>query len=220
MNGPVRVVIADDHPMFRDGLVAALAAVSEVEVVGVGADGAQLLGLVEETRPGVVLTDLTMPGVNGTEATRQIVARHPEVKVIVLTMHDDDMALVGALEAGANGYLLKGADREQIVHTILAVAAGGAVFGDGVGGRIVNYLVGGRNEAAAPFPELTPRERDILELVALGLSNHQIAHKLALSEKTIRNNVANVLAKLQLHDRAAAVAMARDAGLGGPVGLA
>src|SRR4051794_5204909 len=206
--------------MFRDGLVAALAAVSDIDVVGVGSDGSQLLSLVERTRPQVVLTDLTMPEVDGTQATRQITTRHPEVKVIVLTMHEDDLAVVNALEAGAKGYLLKGADRDQIVHTILAVAAGGAVFGDGVGGRIVDYIAGGRMEVAAqPFPELTPRELDILRLVALGLGNHQIANKLVLSEKTVRNNVANVLTKLQLHDRASAVAKARDAGLGGPVGL-
>jgi DNA-binding NarL/FixJ family response regulator len=215
MTDVVRVVVADDHPMFREGLIAALAAVPQVEVVGDAADGQQLLALVQRTEPDVVLTDLAMPELDGAAATRGILAESPNVKVIVLTMHEDDEAIFGALRAGARGYLLKGAEREQIVLAVLAVASGDSVYGDAVSRRIIDFFTGAQQSYTAQvFPDLTARERDILELVALGLGNHEIARRLVLSEKTVRNNLATVLAKLQVRDRAAAVAKARDAGLG------
>ncbi len=215
MSAPVRVVIADDHPMFRDGLAAALLAVSELEVVGAAADGDQLIAMVDRTQPDVVLTDLGMPGLGGADATRQIVERRPGTRVIVLTMHDDDEAIYGALRAGARGYLLKGADREEIVRTVLEVAAGGSVFGGEVGQRIVSFFTNAQPRyTASVFPDLTARESEVLELVAEGLGNHEIAARLFLSEKTIRNNLGSVLTKLQVHDRASAIAKARDAGLG------
>jgi DNA-binding NarL/FixJ family response regulator len=215
MTTPVRVVIADDHPMFRYGLRAVLPASAEVEVVGDAADGSQLVALVEHTQPDVVLTDLAMPGLDGATAARQILDRFPGTGVLVLTMHEDDEALFGALRAGARGYLLKGADREEIVRAVLAVASGDAVYSAGVARRIVGFFTSAHQTYAAQvLPELTGREREILDLVAAGMGNHEIARRLVLSEKTVRNNVAAILTKLQVPDRAAAVAKARDTGLG------
>jgi len=215
VNTPVRVVIADDHPMFRYGLRAVLAASTEVEVVGDAVDGSQLVALVEHTQPDVVLTDLAMPGLDGATAARQIMQRFPGIGVLVLTMHEDDEALFGALRAGARGYLLKGADREEIVRAVLAVAAGDAVYSANVARRIVSFFTSAHQTYTAQvFPDLTAREREILDLVATGLGNHEIARRLFLSEKTVRNNVAAILTKLQVPDRAAAVAKARDTGLG------
>lgn len=212
---PVRVVIADDHPMFRYGLKAVLAAAQEVEVVGEAATGEELLRVVEQTSPDVVLTDLAMPGLDGIAATRAILHRHSGTGVLVLTMHEDDEALFGALRAGALGYLLKGADRAEIIRAILAVASGEALYGATVARRIVNFFTDAQQQYAAQvFPELTSRERDVLALVAVGYGNHEIARRLGLSEKTVRNHVSAITAKLQVHDRAAAVAAARDAGLG------
>jgi DNA-binding NarL/FixJ family response regulator len=211
----VRLVIADDHPMFRFGLQAALAATHEIDLVGEAANGAELLTVVEATRPDVVLTDLAMPDLDGTAATRAISAAHPEVAVVMLTMHDDDEALFGALRAGARGYLLKGSSRTEIVRAVLAVAAGEAVYGAAVARRIVDFFTNSqRDYAARVFPELTEREREILELLAAGRTNPQIAGRLVLSEKTVRNHVSSILFKLRVSDRAAAVARARDAGLG------
>lgn len=218
MTSPVRVLIADDHPMFRDGLRAALAAVPQIEIVGTAADGEQLLELVATTQPDVVLTDLTMPGVDGTAATRQIHEQFPNVKVIALTMHEDDAQLLGVLRAGARGYLVKGAEREEIVLAVLAVlavAAGESVFSGAASQRLLDFFTSTTPSAApVPFPNLTNRERDVLELVAQGLGNNEIAHRLALSEKSIRNNLATIYTKLEVNNRAAAVARSRDAGLG------
>jgi DNA-binding NarL/FixJ family response regulator len=211
----VRVVHADDHPMYRYGLRAALASMDEIEVVGEAATGTELLTVVDATNPDVVLTDLAMPGLDGAAATRQILARHPHVGVLVLTMHDEDEALFGALRAGARGYLLKGADRSEIIRAVLAIAAGEAVYGGNVARRIVDFFTGAhRDYAAKVFPELTDREREVLDLVAAGCGNHEIARRLVLSEKTVRNHISTILYKLQVRDRAAAVAKARDAGLG------
>lgn len=214
---PVRVVIADDHPMFRYGLTAALAGATEVELVGEAADGEGLLAVVDQTRPDVVLTDLAMPGLSGAAATRQLLARHPRLGVLVVTMHEDNESLLSAMRAGARGYLLKGADRADIVRAIVAVARGEAVYGPSVARRIVDFYTRGQPEyVAQAFPELTARERQILELLATGSGNREIARQLCLSEKTVRNHVSAVLTKLQVRDRAAAVAKARDAGLGRP----
>jgi DNA-binding NarL/FixJ family response regulator len=219
VNAPVRVVIADDHPMFRYGLRAVLAASTEVDVVGDASDGSQLVALVEHSQPDVVLTDLAMPGLDGATAARQIIQRFPGIGVLALTMHEDDEALFGALRAGARGYLLKGADREEIVRAVLAVAAGDAVYSANVARRIVGFFTSAHQTYAAQvFPDLTGWEREILDLVAAGLGNHEIARRLVLSEKTVRNNVAAILTKLQVPDRAAAVTKARDTGLGSPAG--
>jgi DNA-binding NarL/FixJ family response regulator len=211
----VRVVLADDHPMYRFGLRAVLDASSEVEVVGEAADGAELLALVGRCAPDVVLTDLSMPELSGTAAIDELTRRRPGLGVLVLTMHEDDGSLFGALRAGARGYLLKGADREEIVRAVLAVAGGDAVYGGAVARRVVDALTGAGSRAPV-LPELTGREREVLELLAAGLPTGQIARRLALSDKTVRNHVSAVLTKLQVPDRAAAVARAREAGLGEP----
>ena len=211
----VRVVIADDHPMYRYGLRSVLDASPEVEVVGEAADGAELLALVARTAPDVVLTDLSMPRLPGIAAIDELARRRPGLGVLVLTMHEDDASLFGALRAGARGYLLKGADHEEIVRAVLAVAGGDAVYGGAVARRVVDALTRPAPRAQA-LPELTAREREVLGLLAAGLPTGQIARRLALSDKTVRNHVSAVLTKLQVPDRAAAVARARDAGLGRP----
>jgi DNA-binding NarL/FixJ family response regulator len=211
----VRVVIADDHPMFRFGLTAVIDAAPEIELLGAATSGTELIDLVDRNPPDVVITDLAMPGLDGTAAIRTLTARHDKVKFLVLTMHEDDEALFGAMRAGARGYLLKGADSADIIRAILTVARGDAVYGTGVAQRIVDFFTSAHQTyTQTVFPELTTREREILELVAAGQRNHEIARRLTLSEKTIRNNVAAILVKLQTPDRAAAVAKARDAGLG------
>lgn len=212
---PVRVVIADDHPMYRFGLKAALEGNEDIDIVGEAADGEELLATVKRTQPDVVLTDLAMPELSGTAAINELIARHSGLGVLVLTMHDDDQALVGALRAGARGYLLKGADRTEIVRAVLAVASGNAVYGETVAQRISAFFTQTRRDYVAQvFPELTHREREILDFVAHGHSNHEIARRLFLAEKTVRNHVSTVMNKLGTNSRAATVARARDAGLG------
>jgi DNA-binding NarL/FixJ family response regulator len=208
----IRVLVVDDHPVYRDGLALALAAASTVEVVGAVGDGADAVEAVETLAPAVVLMDLHMPGENGVEATRRIVAAHPQVAVLVLTMLEDDGSLFAAMRAGARGYLLKGAGRAEIERAVLTVAAGEVVFSAGIAERVLAFFSAGAR--ADPFPELTDREREVLDLVARGLTNAEIARRLVLSAKTVRNHVSNVFAKLQVAGRAEAVARARGAGLG------
>ena len=214
MTTPVRVVLADDHPMFRYGLRAVLEGAEEVTVVGEAADGQQLLTLVEQTHPDVVLTDLAMPGLDGATATRQLLQRHPNLGVLVLTMHEDDEMLFAALRAGARGYLLKGADKAEILRALLAVASGEAVYGAPVARRIVAFFTGAHQHYAAQvFPELTEREREVLELVARGRSNAEIARELVVGPATVKTHVGRVLTKLGLRDRTQAVVAAYESGL-------
>jgi DNA-binding NarL/FixJ family response regulator len=215
MSGPVRVVIADDHPMFRFGLRMALAGATEPEVVGEASNGAELAGLVERLRPGVVLTDVAMPAGDGLSAIRILAERFPDIAALVLTMHAEDETVIAALRAGARGYLLKDAEREEIVRAVLTVASGGTVYDGSVGRRISDFVSRPLRPGKA-FAQLTDREHEVLEQVAAGRSNHEIAAVLQLSEKTVRNNVATVLAKLAARDRAALVARARDA-FGSPI---
>ena len=211
----IRVVLADDHPMVRYGIAAVLAGSPEVELVAEAEDGAALLREVALHSPDVVLTDLDMPGTSGTEAIALLRKQFPAVAVLVLTMHADDESLFSALRAGARGYLLKGADRAELVRAIESVAAGDAVYGAAVATRIVDFFTGAQSEfAAAVFPELTDRERDVLELLASGRRNSEIAARLGLTDKTVRNHVSAVLLKLQVPDRTAAALKAREAGLG------
>jgi DNA-binding NarL/FixJ family response regulator len=211
----VRVVLADDHPMFRYGVAAVLATTPEIELVGEASTGRELVHLVEELEPDVVLTDLAMPDLDGAAATRELLARRPGLAVLVLTMHDDDESVFRALRAGARGYLLKGAERAELLRAVLAVAAGDAVYGPAVAKRIVDFYTGAQQKyAAAAFPELTARERDVLELLASGCPTSQIAQQLDMTGKTVRNHVSVILFKLQVPDRTAAAVKARDAGLG------
>jgi DNA-binding NarL/FixJ family response regulator len=210
-----RVLIADDHPVFRAGMVTVLQDLDGVDVVGQAADGAEALAGVAEHAPDVVLMDLRMPGVGGLEATARIRVEHPETAVIVLTMDSDDDSIFAALRAGARGYLLKEADGLDIERAIDGVARGEAVFGAGIAERVLAFFASGRRPAASPFPQLSPREHEVLELIAQGLDNPQIARRLVLSDKTVRNRVSDILAKLHARNRAEMVALARDAGLGG-----
>ena len=212
---PLRVVLADDHPMYRYGLRVVLDAAPEIDVVGEATSGRELLEVVASTRPDVVLTDLGMPDMDGIAATRSLMVARPDLAVLVLTMHADDESVFGAMRAGARGYLLKGADGPELVRAVLAVATGDAVFGAPVARRIVAFYSGAHARYAADaFPDLTPRERDVLDLLASGARNREIGARLGLSEKTVRNHVSSVLLKLQAPDRTAAAVRARDAGLG------
>jgi DNA-binding NarL/FixJ family response regulator len=215
MEDSVRVLIADDHPLFREGMRGRLDRVADVEVVGEVASGDEAVELAHKLDPHVILMDIKMPGLNGIEATREIHQASPQIGVLVLTMFEDDDSVFAAMRAGAKGYLLKDSGGEGVVHAIRAVASGEAVFGPGVAERIIGFFSAPRT--AAPqraFPELTQREEEVLSLVAQGKSNQQIARQLFVSLKTVRNHVSNILLKLQVADRAQAVIRARDAGMG------
>lgn len=208
----MRVVICDDHPVYRRGLRALLGELDDVDVVGEAGTGEEAVALVDQVEPDVVMMDVHLPGVSGVEATRRIMGRHPSVGVLVLTMFEDDKYLAAALRAGARGYLVKGADHDEIHRALTAVARGEVLLGQAISTRLSAAL--GDPVAADAFPELSNRERDVLELVAAGLSNQQIATRLFLSPKTVRNNVSVILAKLGAETRAEAIARARDAGVG------
>ena len=213
----LRILIADDHPIVRDGLRLALLDLSDAEVVGEAANGAEVVELAAELQPDVIVMDLNMPELSGVEATRQIVRASPHVAVLVLTMYDDDTSVFATMRAGARGYLLKGADQDQIVQAVRAVARGEAIFGPGIAAKLLGYFANARGAQLAPaFPELTDREREILELVAQGKSNQQITRQLVISPKTVRNHISNIFAKLHVADRAQAIVRAREAGLGNP----
>ncbi len=213
---PVRVVLVDDHPVYREGLSMLLESMHGVEVVATAADGVEAKAAVDDGEPDVVVMDVQMPRLDGIAATRDIVARHPHLAVVVLTMSEDDETVFAAMRAGARGYLVKGASQHEILHAIRAVARGELVFGAAIARRVAEFFAAGPATAPAAevFPQLTAREREVLELLAAGRSNPQIAQALFLSPKTVRNNVSNIFAKLQVADRAEAIVRARDAGLG------
>ncbi len=214
-NAPVRVVLADDHPMYRYGVAAVFNSEPRVELVGEATSGRELLALVERTGPQVVVTDLRMPDLDGVAVTRALQQTSPDLPVLVLTMHDDDESVFGAMRAGARGYLLKGVDADELVATILTVAGGGTAFGPSVARRIVGfYLESTSRFVQGAFPQLTTREREVLDLLAAGRRNSAIAAALGLSDKTVRNHLSAILAKLQVSDRSAAIVRAREAGLG------
>ena len=215
MSEPVRVMLVDDHPVYRDGLAALLGSIGGVEVVGTAADGIDAVEQAADLQPDVVVMDVQMPRLDGIEATRRITADSPHIGVVVLTMAEEDQTLFAAMRAGARGYLLKGANQTEIVRAITAVAQGEAIFGPAMARRVADYF------ATAPattehsaFPQLTAREREVLTLLAAGRSNAQIASALFLSPKTVRNNVSNIFTKLHVADRAELIVRARDAGLG------
>jgi DNA-binding NarL/FixJ family response regulator len=204
------VLIADDHPLYRDGLRAALAAAG-FDVVGEAAHGRQAVARSLELQPDVVIMDLNMPGMGGIEATRRIVHGNSHIAILVLTMLADDDSVFAALRVGARGYLLKGAGQAEIVRAVQTVAEGGGVFGASVARRVMDHF--SRQQVAAPFPELTDREREVLAMVAAGHNNTAIAAQLALAPKTVRNHISNIMTKLHVSHRAQAIIRARAAGL-------
>ena len=216
----IRLVIADDHPVYRDGLARLLSAIGGFDVVGVAADGAEAVELVASLAPDVVVMDIRMPNLDGIEATRRITAASPSTGVVVLSMFEEDELVFAAVRAGARGYLLKDADDDEIAAVLRGIARGEAIFGPTTARRLLDML--GRtpeqSEHAAPnpFPQLTQREQGVLELLARGKRNAAIADELFLSERTVRNYVSNIFTKLQVADRAQAIAAARDAGIGKP----
>ena len=209
----LRVVIADDHPTFREGLVAVLSTAPDLEVVAQAGTGQEAVAAVSQVRPDVVVMEIAMPGLDGLEATRRIVAEHPRTGVVVLTMFDEDENVFRAMRSGARGYLLKGADRSTILEAVRATGRGNAFFGPAVAQRLMGYFSAQRT-GAQPFGNLTAREHEVLDLLARGFSNAQIAQRIDVSAKTVRNHVSNIFAKLQVVDRGTAIARARQAGLG------
>ncbi|MDP9358954.1 MAG: response regulator transcription factor [Chloroflexota bacterium] len=214
---PLRILIADDHLLFRDGLRALLATAPDTDLVAEATTGDEAVTLAAELRPDVILMDIQMPGLNGIEATRRIVEANPDARVLMVTMFEEDDSVFAAMRAGARGYLLKGAKYEETLRAIRSVGSGEAIFSPAIAVRLTAYFAGIRpTEAvqARAFPMLTEREREILDLIAQGHRNAEIAARLFLSPKTVRNHVSNILAKLQVADRATAIVRAREAGLG------
>lgn len=211
-----RVVIADDHPVFRRGLKALLDGEDGLAVVGEAADGLSAVKVVLELEPDVVVMDLHMPVLGGVEAAKQILEVLPSLGVLVLTMHEDDELVFAAMKAGARGYLVKTTDDDEIVRAVQAIGAGEAIFSATIAQRMMGYFTAISSSKAVVFPQLTDRERDVLELMASGMDNRSIAHRLSLSDKTVRNRVSSIFTKLQVADRAQAIVRAREAGLGSP----
>jgi len=209
------IVVAEDHPLYRRALADLLGGQADWQVVAEVEDGAGAVTAAHATQPDVVVMDLKLPGLDGIAATRRIVAASPHVAVLVLTMYDD-ASVFEALRAGARGYLLKGADQSEIVRAVADVADGGAVFGASVARRVIEFFAVPRPPAVPEivFPELTVREHEVLDLLAAGRSNADVAADLVLSPKTVRNHVSNIFAKLHVADRSAAIGQAREAGLG------
>lgn len=210
----IRVLIADDHPLFRDGMHGLLASVAETEVVGEATSGEEAISQAEALHPDVILMDVNMPGINGIEATRRILHVSPHIRVLVVTMFEDDGSVFSAMRAGARGYILKDAGKNDILRAIRAVSNGEAIFSPAIAARLIDYFT--TQTPTLPkeiLPSLTEREREILQLIARGRSNADIAHELSLSPKTVYNYVSNILSKLQVADRAQAIIRAREAGL-------
>jgi DNA-binding NarL/FixJ family response regulator len=210
-----RILLVDDHPLFLDGVRAALMGHPDLDVVGTAEDLVTALERAAVLRPDVVLMDLNLPDGSGIDATRELLALHPSIRVLVMTMSADDDAVVAAMRAGARGYVVKGVGRLDLLHAVRTVAAGGAVFSPTVADRLGGFFSGmSAQPGREAFPQLTEREREVLELLARGYDNRGIARELFLSDKTVRNHVSNVLARLEAPDRAAAILRARRAGMG------
>jgi len=213
----LRLLIADDHPAFRAGLRLLLESLGDVDVVGEVATGAQAVQCAVELMPDVVVMDLQMPELGGIEATRRIVQEAPGVNVLMLTMFEDQDSVFSALRAGARGYVLKGAEQEELARAIRAIAGGEAIFSPAIATRVIDFFARSHDDQPPQaFPDLTDREREVLGLIAQGLPNPEITRRLVLSPKTVRNHVSNILGKLQVRDRSEAIVRAREAGFGQP----
>jgi DNA-binding NarL/FixJ family response regulator len=211
----IRLLIVDDHPAYRRGLELMLTDSIDIEIVGEADTGERAVGLAASLTPDVILMDLRMPDLDGIEATRRVSKSGSLAAIVVLTMFDDDDSVFAAMRAGARGYLLKGAEQQEIERAIRAAAAGEAIFGPRIAQRVVAHFANGSGSTVAAFPSLTEREREVLELIAAGKGNASIAHDLLISLKTVRNHVSNIFTKLQVSERAQAIVKAREAGLGG-----
>lgn len=209
---PIRLLIADDHPVFRYGIRAMLETVPEMQVVGEAVTGHEVVELAETLQPDIILMDLQMPGINGLEATRRIVSLHPTIHILVVTMFEDEQSIFAAMKAGARGYVLKDGEKEEFIQAIQAVTTGAVIFSPTIADQVISFFARPVHRQFA-FPTLTNRERDILCLLAKGLTNHEIAAQLALSSKTVSNYISTILHKLQVVDRAEAISRARQAGL-------
>ena len=214
MNEPIRLMVVDDHTLFREGLRALLSSIPEIDMIAEASNGDEALRLADTIEPDVILMDIQMPGMNGLQATRRILEKNPHMGIIMVTMFDDDDSVFTAMRAGARGYVLKGADQQDMIRAIRAVACGEALFGPSIANRLMDYFSQPIPAASSTFPELTPRELQILELIAQGMNNGDIAEKLTITLKTVRNHVSNILNKLQVSDRLQAALRARDAGMG------
>lgn len=216
----IRLLIADDHALFREGLQALFSVAPGIEVVGEAASGEKTIALAEQLQPDIILMDINMPGMGGIQATRRILSANAAIGVIVVTMIEEDASLFAAMCAGARGYVLKGAHHRELLQTVRAVAGGQVLFGPSTASRIMGFFQDIEADlkpslTRKTFPELTPRELDVLELIAQGANNSQIAEILVVSDKTVRNHITSIFSKLQVADRAQAIIKARDAGLGG-----
>jgi DNA-binding NarL/FixJ family response regulator len=214
----IRLVIVDDHTLFREGMKALLSTTDDIEVVGEAGDGSSALVQIQALKPDIVLMDINMPELNGIQATQKVLASHPGMGIIMLTMLEDDSSVFAAMRAGARGYLLKGANPGEMLHVIRAVAEGQALFGPAIASRLMRYFqdlsaVPASQFAGTPFAELTEREIEVLRLISQGYNNQEIAQKLVISPKTVRNHITNIFSKLQVADRAQAIVRARQAGL-------
>jgi DNA-binding NarL/FixJ family response regulator len=210
----IRVVIADDHPVVRDGLSALLTSVPSITVAGVAANGREAVQAAVTLRPDVLVMDVQMPELTGVDAASEITRVAPDVAVLMLTMFDDDYSVLAAMRAGARGYVLKGAQQDEIVRAIQAVAAGEAIFGPGIARLVLGLVAEPAAAVEDPFAELTGREREVLELIAAGARNAEIARRMSIAPKTVANHISVIFTKLQIADRSEAIILARDAGLG------
>ncbi len=211
----ISILIVDDHTLFRDGLRSLFTSVSDTDVAGEASNGEEAIRLAESLQPDVVLMDIQMPGLNGIEATRRITRTSPHIGVVMVTMFEDDESVFAAMRAGARGYVLKGADQDEMLRAVRSAARGEALFGPAIAARLTRFFAAPQSPAAPEiFPDLTDREREVLDLIAQGRNNETIADQLIISRKTVRNHVSNILNKLQVADRSQAIVRARQAGMG------